>query len=1112
MEKNLLHSEIYSFKKQFFKRKLFRGLVFFGLSVSLWFIISLLLESWFYFGSTVRLGLFMVSVLGIAAGYFYWVNRNFIAFLFPDKFLSDEKAAVLIGGLIPGIEDRLLNLLQLNNQSDLENKLLSEAIARKSKELRVFEFPRAINFASVVKLSRWLFIPALIFLMVVFVDPTLLTGSSYRIVNFNKDFLPPAPYSVIIDSVPSSVEENARVELSIHSEGKEFPEELFLFKRTGSTGAFVPLVLKRSDKGKFSGLLSFDKEDIEIYAGNPESRSEVYTIKVLKRPRIKNFSIIIDYPEYTALKNDTLDGSAGDFSALKGSQIIWSLSTEAIEKESSIEVLNGSASFFEPVNSQRIAKRRITEDFQYRIKLIADNGLVNADSMIYSATMIQDLFPSVILNVENEVIKVQQEGLLSFPVSISDDFGFSKLEAEYTFKKSTDPNKNLKDVRKLKIDISNNEKNQVFEYALDLSNEDMQSGDEIELFLKVWDNDRVSGPKMSKSFPLIIKVASTEELYEELKKDQDKVEDALEKLAEKSAELKKDFEKLQDKLLEKKALTYEDKKEVEKMYNNQKEINKNLQETEKQMEKNNNMMKENEMVTENMQKKMDQLKEILKQIKDPKLEEALKKLNEQLDKIKPDQLNKEIEKSKDEQEKLKEDLERSLELLKMLKIEAKVQELIKKLDETKKLQDDLKKATEDSKDKKELSDLKEKQDNLNDKMDKLKEDLSELKDLKKDSENPDKEKMDNLDKKAEDTKSGMKQSSEKMKAGDKNGAKKEQEKASDSMEKMMEMLDDMQLSINMEQDKKNVEDLRDLIENLLMLSFDQEELRDEVKTLKIGDPLLNKKAQQQKKIREDMEMVKDSLYSLAKRSVQIEKLLTDETNRIIEKLENASLALSEKQIAKANADQQAAMTGMNNLANMMSEAMQQMMNQMKNNQPGKGMCNKPGGKKPSMSQLSKKQKDLNAQMWEQMKGGKPDPKKMAQMAAEQELIRQQLDDAFKQLSEEGKPVLGDKGNLAGEMKKTEDDLVNQMLTQETLLRQQQILNKMLDAQKSVRERDFEEERKSKTAENINSTVPLDLPVSVKKEYLRREVLQTGNLSYQLPYRVLIEKYFELIKP
>jgi hypothetical protein len=93
----------------------------------------------------------------------------------------------------------------------------------------------------------------------------------------------------------------------------------------------------------------------------------------------------------------------------------------------------------------------------------------------------------------------------------------------------------------------------------------------------------------------------------------------------------------------------------------------------------------------------------------------------------------------------------------------------------------------------------------------------------------------------------------------------------------------------MEQDKKNVEDLRDLIENLLMLSFDQEELRDEVKTLKIGDPLLNKKAQQQKKIREDMEMVKDSLYSLAKRSVQIEKLLTDETNRIIDGISEAPI-------------------------------------------------------------------------------------------------------------------------------------------------------------------------------------------------------------------------------
>ena len=172
------------------------------------------------------------------------------------------------------------------------------------------------------------------------------------------------------------------------------------------------------------------------------------------------------------------------------------------------------------------------------------------------------------------------------------------------------------------------------------------------------------------------------------------------------------------------------------------------------------------------------------------------------------------------------------------------------------------------------------------------------------------------------------------------------------------------------------------------------------------------------------------------------------------------------------------------------------------------LCKKPGGKKPNMMKLGMQQKELNQRMQDMMKLGKMDPKQLGRMAAEQELIRQQMKEAEELLMEEGKPGMGNLDKVKEDMEKTEQELINNTITQETLLRQQKILNRMLDATKSVRERDMEERRESKTGEEQQRVSPSELTEQQRQELLRYELLRSLETEYNPSLKIMIERYFQ----
>jgi hypothetical protein len=333
-----------------------------------------------------------------------------------------------------------------------------------------------------------------------------------------------------------------------------------------------------------------------------------------------------------------------------------------------------------------------------------------------------------------------------------------------------------------------------------------------------------------------------------------------------------------------------------------------------------------------------------------------------------------------------------------------------------------------------------------------------------------------------------------------------------------------------EEQAEDIDKLRDILENLIQLSFGQEALMNELSATKPNDPQHFKINQKQNKLRDDAKMIEDSLFALSKRVPQIKSVVNKEISAINMNMQRAVEEITEAPTfsfdgrnhkQEAMSRQQFAMTSINNLALMLNEALRQMQEQAKQKgKPGSGSCNKPGGKgeKPSASSLRKMQEQLNQQIKKLKEGmgkeggeGKPGmSKELAKLAAEQEGIRKELKKLSDNLNKEGNGGSG-MNKLSEKMEETETDLVNKVINPETIKRQEEILRRLLESEKAEKEREQDEKRQSNEAKNENFSNPnefFEYKGAKKKE---AELLKTVPPSLNPFFKAKVNKYFEGFK-
>ena len=126
--------------------------------------------------------------------------------------------------------------------------------------------------------------------------------------------------------------------------------------------------------------------------------------------------------------------------------------------------------------------------------------------------------------------------------------------------------------------------------------------------------------------------------------------------------------------------------------------------------------------------------------------------------------------------------------------------------------------------------------------------------------------------------------------------------------------------------------------------------------------------------------------------------------------------------------------------------------------------------------------------------------KFARMAAEQEAIRKALGEYMQELQKQGLKEKGNLNDLMKQMEKTEEELVNKILNNNTIKRQEDIKTRLLESEKAEREREEEERRESREAKNQIYSNP-----SQFLEYKRITEKEQEMLRYSTPLLHLFYK-------
>jgi len=1108
----ILIKKIDEFTRKYYVNKLIKGSLYFVGLILLLFLVFSFLEYKFFFPGTIRKGLLFSFIGVLAISLIYWIGLPLLNYLKLGKVISHQQAATIIGDHFSDVKDRLLNILQLKEQSSAsgDSALISASIDQKIESLKPIPFKRAVDFSTNKKYLKFALVPVLSLVVLLFAAPNIIKDGSERIIKNNVETVKPAPFYFELINDNLEVLEYDPLEIKVAVNGDFLPNEVYL-----QQGEYT-LKMNKNENNLF--VYKFDKitNDMSFYVNSQGIQSDDFEITVMPKPAILGFTVELDYPNYIKRKDETLK-NLGDLNVPKGTKAYWKFNAKNTDN---LAVLFPDTALQAERLGENIFtyKKSLYSSTPYEL-LIANNKVGATDSIAYNISVISDQHPTI--KVDNKK-DTTAPNLTFFSGEISDDYGFSQLNFKYTIE--GDASSKPQQSKPITFNPSSNFDK--FSYYVDVNQFGLMPGEKITYYFEVWDNDGVSGAKSARTNPLSFKKPSIKELEQKSDADKDEFKENLKEAIDESKSLKEDIKDLKEKLLEKKNMEWNDKKAIENMINKQQELKNQVEELQKQFEQNQSKEEEFKEFSESIEKKREQLQEIMDELLTDEMKEMMEKMEEMLDDMKKDDALQELEEMNLTDEELEKELERMLELFKQMEAEQEMTEAIEKLEELAEKQEELaeeSKEGEKSKEEiiKEQEEIQKEFDEIQEKLEKLEEKAEELEDF----ETPDTEEEQ---KAAEES---MEQGKEEMEKSQKSKSSKSQKKAA---EKMKEMAKKMQESMSAQMEESAQEDmksLRQILENLVDVSFDQERIKDEISATNKNNPNYKKLVQEQYKLKDDMRIIEDSLTALSKRVFELSSFVNKELSEIKRNLSGGIKKLEDRKVPQAGVNQQFVMTSLNNLALMLDETMQQMQAQMASQMQGNQMCNNPKSGGQGMPKMSGKQGGLKKQMekmMKQMKDGKGGEggqggkgkremsKQLAEMAKQQSAIR----DAIQKHMNEGGAGQGEgtpDGDQAKELKKAieqmdkvEKDIVNKNLTQETLKRQKDIMTRLLKAEEAERQREMDNKRESQTAQEKTREIPPSLAEYLKKREAEIDLYKEVPPALKPYYKTLVQDYFKSI--
>jgi hypothetical protein len=1033
-----------------------------------------------FFGFLVFSGFLLIQFVGIPL-------LKMVHILKPIDLKTTTK---IIQKHFSAIEDKLLNIIELNDlpQNQYSNELVLASIDQKIEQLKVFDFNDAVQFKNLKVVFIYFIISVLVTFGIYISNSNVFIDSTNRLVHFNTTFVKPAPFQFILENTVLEVKKGDSYNIKMSVDGSELPEIVYINIEGNN------YLMKTASAGVFEFEMVSVINPVQFHFTDLKYNSEKYYLKLLPKPGITQFKTTITPPAYTGLQTQVFD-NIGDLQIPNGTKVEWNFS--GIDIDSVFIVINDSVKIdAEEVNKSYSLGSNIYKSTNYNVFI--QNKITQPElALSYSIEVIPDLFPEIEIE---QIVDSLQLTRFYFKGNIGDDYGFSKLQFHYNIDNS-DSAINIPFVKMMT--------DQEFYFVFDFKDINQKEGI-VSYYFSVSDNDAVNNYKTTTSNSFSFQFPNSEEILAKDKEQFDKLQANIEKSRELAKEIKQDLNNLQIKNMDTNVSDWEKSQmandiiskqnKLEQLYNQIKQDNQNL----------NNYLNSFDEKNQAIQEKQKQIEELLEEVFTDELKKLMEEFNKLADEFNSQKLNQLSEDMNLTLEDLEKQLERNLEMLQKMKVEQKLQDVIDQINEIAKEEEKLAQEVEENKD---FDGVGEKVLKHQEQTKELEKNINDALELNKELKKP--MNFDDFDEEFKDVDESFEESKSEISKKNKKKSGESIKKTSEKMQNMAFGMQQMLDSNTKEENMENIENLKQILSNLIFLSFSQEKVLADLNGIADKDPALNQLNRDQKRILEQSQIVKDSLYALAMRTPQITSMVNNELLSMEIYLKRANEEMQEALFPNARVSQQFVVTSLNNLALMLNEALENLENQMANAQPGDQECEKPGGKgKPGMNMLKQQSENIKQQlqqMIDQMKNGNPQNmgKQMGQSLMQHEMMQQMLRDMMNNgsVGSDAKQQLQQIDNMLEQNRK---ELMNKSINAQTIARQNQITTRLLQAEKAEMERDFEDKRESQTADEFYSN-PIKFFEYKQKDNYSIEYLNKNSHKLQNFYNNKYKQYLKNIE-
>lgn len=1124
-----------------------RGALVTAAAVGAVFFVSLAAEAGFWLGVEVRTAVFwlLVALLGVLLAALVVVPLLRGAGVLPGL---DERAVVRRAGRdYAGVDDRLATLLDLadGRTASGPSRLHAAALDALGREVQDVPFERVRAFGPVRQALPWALVPAVLIVVLVLAAPSTVGAAAARLMAPGVYFAPPAPFSLQVEPGDTAVTRGASLPVRIVAEGRALPLAATLEVGRQDERVTEDIRLQAGDDGAFTYTIEDVRADLRYRVLADGVRTGWFGIEAEDRPLVRGLRVTVSPPSYSGRRSQTLPEGVGDVTGLAGSTVGVQVQFGGpTPEEGWLEIA------WDDGRTQRVALRVGSEAAlgrfalrtggAYSVHLKAANGLESTNPARYTLGVLSDGPPQIAL--VDGADGALSAGARRLTFRITDDFGFSGGSVVYRVAAS--PTRGASPPRRLRLPVRSRPLDQ--EVALDWRLPGAQPGDVVELYGEVRDNDALRGGKTARTPVVTLRFPSLTDRLDAFDAQRDSTQESLDRLEEDAEQSGERLQRLREDLRQSLDPDWEDRRQVEELLREQSDLQQQAQQLQQQMEQLSDQLQDSDLVDEDTQRMFRQMREVMQELDSPELRDALQRLRDAMERLDMRDMLQQSEEAAQSEEEFRRRLERAMELMKRLEAAVEMEEVARRADDlaeteerlardTERLQerqdgdrpdaDDRQQAEPDESSERsepqrspqhERQRLADEQRQAQEDAEALEQQMQELREQLEEMQNaPSEAVQEMMEQMQEDggLPEQMEQNAEQLQQNQLQDAKEGQQQMAQQLRQMAQQMRQQSAQMQGQQQQIDIAAIRRALEDVLTLSREQEALAGETAEVPSQNPALVPIARRQSELRDGLRSVVDTLRRVAQTVPKLGADVDERAGSAQREMDQAVAQLAERQSGPGAGHQRMAMSHLNELALLLSNLLDQMQSQQSGNGSGQGM-------QQQMQQMGQQQQQLNQQiqqMLNQTAGERLSPdqgRRLRQMAEQQEALRRAM-----QRMLEGEGGAGLNPNDRSALRRVEEqmrdaarELRNGRLDDRAAPRQQQILQRMLEAERSINQRGREEQREAQTGRDRPDERPAVEPRTERPaDRVRRDLIRALESGYAPDYQDLIKRYFERLQ-